>query len=103
MAKSVLIPFPLTAIAAATDVAIQHKIFGSDLARMLALRSPDLALRTTALKISNKKMNDIMKIVKSLEESHLLIKDVSETIKNEVKQQKEELLSIFLVHQMLVN
>ena len=35
-----------------------------------------------------------MKMVKSLEESHLLIKDVSETIKNEVKQQKREFLSM---------
>ena len=38
--------------------------------------------------MSNEKMNDIMKIVKSLEESGLLIKDVSETIKNEVKEHK---------------
>ena len=30
-------------------------------------------------------MKDIMKIVKSLEESGLLIKDVSKTIKNELK------------------
>ena len=30
-------------------------------------------------------MEDIMKIVKSLEDSGLLIKDVSETIKNEAK------------------
>ena len=36
---------------------------------------------TTALIISNKEMNDIMKIVKSLEESGLLIKDTNETIK----------------------
>ena len=33
-------------------------------------------------------MNDIMKIVKSLEESGLLIKDFSETIKNEAKKTK---------------
>ena len=33
--------------------------------------------------ISNKEMNDIMKIVKSLEEAGLLIKEVSETIINE--------------------
>ena len=33
-------------------------------------------------------MNDIMKIVKSLEESSLLIKRVSGTIKNEAKEQK---------------
>ena len=42
-------------------------------------------------------MNDIMKIVKSLEESDLLIKGVSEaikTIKNEVKDQKGRFLSI---------
>ena len=31
-------------------------------------------------------MNDIMEIIKSLEQSGLLIKDVSETIKNKVKE-----------------
>ena len=36
-------------------------------------------------------MNNIMKIVKCLEETGLLIKGVSETIKNEVKDQKGEL------------
>ena len=41
-------------------------------------------------------MNDIMKIVKSLEESRLLIKSVSETIKNEAKKQKGEFLGILL-------
>ena len=43
---------------------------------------------TTALIISNEEMNDIVKIVKSLEESGLLIKGVSETIQNEAKGQK---------------
>ena len=38
---------------------------------------------TAALIISNKEINDIMKIVQSLEESSLFIKDISETIKNE--------------------
>ena len=38
---------------------------------------------TTTLIISNKEMSDIMKIVQSLEESGLLIKGISETIKNE--------------------
>ena len=33
-------------------------------------------------------MNDILKIIKSLEESRLLVKDVCETIKNEAKEQK---------------
>ena len=42
----------------------------------------------TTLIVSNENLNDVMKIVKSLEESGLLIKDVSETIKNEAKKQK---------------
>ena len=72
LAKSVLIPLGLTAAAAAaaTDAAIHKKMFGCG---------------TTTLIISNEKMNDIMKIIKSLEESGLLIKGVSQTIKNEVK------------------
>ena len=43
-------------------------------------------------------MNDIMKIVKSLKESGLLITGVSKTIKNVAKEQKAE----FLVCQVLV-
>ena len=39
----------------------------------------------TTLIISNEEINDIMKIVKPLEESGLLIKGVSETIQNEAK------------------
>ena len=35
-------------------------------------------------------MNDIMKIVKPLEESGLSIKGISETIKNEAKEKKED-------------
>ena len=35
-------------------------------------------------------MNDIMKIIKSLEESSLLIKGVSQTIKNKTKEKKED-------------
>ena len=50
----------------------------------------DLASRNAALIISNEEMNDIMKIVKSLEESGLLIKDVSKAIKNEAKNKKED-------------
>ena len=39
-------------------------------------------------------MEDIMKIVKSLEESGLLTKGISETIKNETKEQKGALFSM---------
>ena len=41
-------------------------------------------------------MNDIMKIVKCLEESGLLIKGIRETIKNETKEQKGGFLGMFL-------
>ena len=42
----------------------------------------------TLLIISNKEMNDIIKIVKSLKESSLLIKGISETIQNQAKGKK---------------
>ena len=51
--------------------------------------------RFTILVISNEEMN-IMKIVKSLQESRLLIRDVSETIKNEANKQKRGFLSMLL-------
>ena len=44
--------------------------------------------KSTALMVSNEGMEDIMKIVKSLEESGLLIEGISKTIKNETKEQK---------------
>ena len=50
----------------------------------------------TIFLISNEEMNDIMKIFKSLEESGLLIKGVSETIKREAKEQKGVFLRMFL-------
>ena len=46
--------------------------------------------------IQNKEMEDIMKIVKSLEESELLIKGISETIKYEAKEQKGGFLPTLL-------
>ena len=75
LAKSILIPLGLTAAASTTDTAIHKKIFRSGF---------------TTLKISNEEINDIMKIVNSLEESGLLIKGVSETIKNETKNKKKD-------------
>ena len=63
LAKSVLIQLGLTATAPAKDAAIHKKIFGSSMITLI---------------ISNEEMNDIMKIFKSLEESGLLIKGVSE-------------------------
>ena len=50
----------------------------------------------TTLTISNDEKNDIMKILKYLEESSLLIKGVSKTIKNEAKEQKGGSLGMLL-------
>ena len=80
-AKSVLIPLGLTAAASAADAGMHKKALGSG---------------TTALIISNNKMEDIMKIVKSLKDSGLLLKGVSETIQNEAKEQKGGFLSMLL-------
>ena len=45
---------------------------------------------------SNDEMKDIIRIVKSLEDSGLLLKGVSETIQNEAKEQKGGFLSMLL-------
>ena len=83
LAKNILIPLGITATAAAsaTNAAIHKKMFGSDF---------------TTLIISNEEMNDIMKMVNSLEETGLLIKGVSETIKKEAKEQKGGFFSMLL-------
>ena len=78
LAKSVLIPLGLTAAPSATCGAIHKKFFGS------GTHLSNLA-KQTILIILNEEMNDIMKTVKSVEESGLLIKIFSETIKNEAK------------------
>ena len=65
LAKIVLITLRLTTAASATDVAIHKKMF---------------EYGTITLIISHEEMNDIMKIIKSLEESGLLIKGVSEKV-----------------------
>ena len=82
LSKSVLIPLVLTAAASAVDIGIHKKILGSG--------------NTTMLIISNDEINDIIKIVKSLEDSGLLLKGVTETVQNEVKEQKEGFLSMLL-------
>ena len=72
LAKSVLIPLGLTAAALAADAGIHKKILGSR--------------NMTTLIISNAEIGDIIKIVKSLEDSDLLLEGVTETVQNEVKE-----------------
>ena len=79
--KSVLIPLGSTAAATATNSVIHKKMFWSG---------------TTTLSTSHEETNDITKIVKYLEESAFLIKGVSETIKNEAKEQKRGFLGMLL-------
>ena len=50
----------------------------------------------TKLIISNKDIEDLIKIVKSLEDSGLLLKGVTESVQNEVKEQKGGFLSMLL-------
>ena len=50
----------------------------------------------TTLIISNEEMEDILKIVKSLEDSGILLEGVSETIKSEAEEQKGGFLSMLL-------
>ena len=58
--------------------------------------SDSLGFRTTTLIVSNDKIEHIKKIVKSLEDSDLLLKGISETIQNEAKEQKGKFLSMLL-------
>ena len=71
----------LTVASSAIDAGVQKKIYGSG---------------TTALVISNEEMNDIMKIVQTLEDSNILLKGVTKMIKNKTKEQKGGFLSMLL-------
>ena len=81
LAKRLLLPLGLLAGVSAADAAIQKNIYGSGTAVLITL---------------NEETEDIMKIVKSFKELELLIKEISETIKNEAKQQKRGFLGMLL-------
>ena len=81
LAKTVLAPLGIPAAMSAIDGSIKKKM---------------LASGTTTLIISNDEMDDILKIVKSLEDSNVLLKGVSETIQHEAKEQRRGFLSMLL-------
>ena len=81
LAKNVLAPLGLSAAMSAIDGSIKKKMLGSG---------------TTTLIISNDEMDGILKIVKSLENSGVLLKGVSETIQHEAKEQRRGFLSMLL-------
>ena len=76
LAKSVLIPL------VPADAGIHKKILGSG--------------NNTTLIISNKDMDDLIKIEKSLEDSGLLLKGITESVQNKIKEQKGRFLSMLL-------
>ena len=80
LAKNVLAPLGLTAAMSAIDRSVQKKIHGSGV----------------KLIIEQEDMNDIMKIIKALENSGILLMGVSKAIKNETKEQKGGFLSMLL-------
>ena len=81
LAKNVLAPLGASAAMSAIDGSIKKKMLGSG---------------ATTLIISNDEVDDILKIVKSLEESNVLLKGVSETIQHEAKEQRGGFLSMLL-------
>ena len=80
LAKNVLAPLGLTAAISAIDGSIQKKIHGSGV----------------KLIIEEEDMQDIIKIIKELENSDILLKGVSKTIENEIKEQRGGFLSMLL-------
>ena len=86
LAKNALAPLGLTAAMSAIDGSIQKKIHGSGATKGAGVK----------LIIEQENMNDIMNIIKGLENSGILLKGVSKTIKNETKEQKGGFLSMLL-------
>ena len=80
LAKNVLAPLDLTTAMSAIDGGIQKMMRGDGIKLM----------------IEDEDMNDIMKIIKALEKSGILLKGAGKTIENEVKEQKGGFLSMLL-------
>ena len=83
LVKSVLIPLGSTATASAADAGIHTKI-GSG--------------KPTTLITSNDEIKDIIEIVKSLEDSGLLLKESAKQFKVKLKNKKVDFLVCYLVH-----
>ena len=85
LATNVLIPLGSITAASAADAGIHKKILGSG--------HPS---HNAALTISNDEIEDIIKKVKSLEDSGLLLKRITETTQNETKKQKGGFVTMLL-------
>ena len=87
IAKTILALLGITAAASEIDAEIDQKMHGSG---------------TTIFIISNEEMNDIIKTIEALEDSHILLKGITKIIENETKKQKGEFLGMLLGTQELV-
>ena len=90
LAKSVLITLGLTVAASAADAGIYKNIVGS------GKRPIESTLHIATLITSNDEIEDIIKMVKFLDDSSLLWKGISQTVQNEAKEQKGGFLSMLL-------
>ena len=82
MGKNILAPLGLSAAMSSTDAAIQKKMYGSG---------------TKTVKFSNKDLDDMTKTVKALEDSDVLMKGVTKTLKNDIKKGGALLLTPMLL------
>ena len=89
LAKNILAPLGITAAASAIDAGIQKKMHGSG-------HLSDSVSQRTTLTIPNEEMNNILKIVQALEDSNILLRVVTKTIKNETREQKGGFLGVLL-------
>ena len=88
LANNILVPLQITAAASALDARIQKKIHDSG----CPPSTMKVGSGTTTLIISNKDINEIIKMVQVLDDSNILLKGVTETITNENKEQRGGLL-----------
>ena len=72
LGKNILAPLGLSPAMSPTDAAIQKKMYGSG---------------TKTVKFSNKDLDDMTKIPKALEDSDVLMKGVTKTLKNDIKKE----------------
>ena len=79
LAKNILTPLGITAAALPIDAEIQKKMHGSGIATLI---------------ISNEEMNDVLKIIQVLEDSNVLLKGVTKTIKNKTRTKKRIFMNV---------
>ena len=78
LGKNILVPLGLSAAMSATDATIQRKFHGSGNSKNSG---------TKTVRFSNKALDDVTKIIKALDDSDVLMKGITETLKNDIKKE----------------